>query len=500
MRSAPGRIGSTLTAGTVTALLFSACGSAARSAGENAESLLRIGVGQVASSPGQGLRQVAQNLTVELLATLTEEGRPRPSLAKDWTVSADGLSLTVNLSPNVTFHDGSPLTASVVADALRAMLPNTMGPAFEDVEGVTAVGDHQVVVKFRRPSPFLLDSLETPIPKPGSSLVGTGPFAVVDPKSPIAFVSNKHYALGPPGVDRIEVQSFPSVRAAWAELLRDRLDVLYEVGLDALDSLETSTSVAVFTHTRHYQYIIALNNQAEVFRAKEIRRAVNLGVDRDAIVRDALNGHGVASSGPVWPQNYGFSRDLPKFGFDARQAATTFARGRVKGSAASVRFTCLVPPDTVNERLALVVKRQLEAVGVEMVVEEAPMDRIYEALKTRRFEAALIDGISGPTLLRPYQLWHSRGAFNAGGLGNAAIDAAFDRVRHSANDAEYTQAIAGLQQAFMDDPPGIFLAWSVRARAISKRFTVPPSEPGRDILATLRLWKPAADGSRTSHD
>jgi hypothetical protein len=32
----------------------------------------------------------------------------------------------------------------------------------------------------------------------------------------------------------------------------------------------------------------------------------------------------------------------------------------------------------------------------------------------------------------------------------------------------------------------------VRARAISKRFVVPASEPGRDIVATLRLWKPAA--------
>ena len=71
-----------------------------------------------------------------------------------------------------------------------------------------------------------------------------------------------------PGIDRIVVQSFPSVRAAWAELLRDRLDMLYEVGLDALDSLETSTSVAVFTHTRHYQYIIVLNTQAEVFRRR----------------------------------------------------------------------------------------------------------------------------------------------------------------------------------------------------------------------------------------
>jgi ABC-type transport system substrate-binding protein len=499
MRGAPARVRVAGAAGAAAITLLTACGSdAGPTASATSASLLRVGSPQFASSPGQGMRQVAQNWTVELLATLTPEGRPRPSLARDWQVSPDGLSLTVNLSPNVKFHDGSPLTASVVADALRAMLPNTMGPAFEDVEGVTAVGDHQVVVKFRRPSPFLLDSLETPIPKPGSSLVGTGPFAVVDPTSPIAYVANKDYALGPPGVDRIEVQSFPSVRAAWAELLRDRIDVLYEVGLDALDSLETSSSVAVFTHTRHYQYIIVLNTRSEVFRSKEVRRAVNVAVDRDAVVRDALNGHGVASSGPVWPQNYGFRPDLPKFEFDAQRAAATFARDRVKGRRPSVRFTCLVPPDTVNERLALVVKQQLEAVGVEMLVEEAPMDRIYEALKTRRFEAALIDGISGPTLLRPYQLWHSNGTFNAGGLGNAAVDAAFDGVRHAATDAEYTQAVAGLQQAFIDDPPGIFLAWSVRARAISKRFIVPASEPGRDIVATLRLWKPVTGAARAS--
>jgi peptide/nickel transport system substrate-binding protein len=481
------------------AVLLAACGSdAGPGASATSASLLRVGSPQFASNPNSGLRQIAQNWTVESLATVTAEGRPRPSLARDWQVSADGLSLTVNLTPDVKFHDGSPLTAAVVADALRAMLPNTMGPAFEDLDGVTAVGERQVVVRFRRPSAFMLDSLDTPITKPGSALVGTGPFAVVNPRSPTELVANSHYTLGPPGIDRIVVQSFPSVRAAWAELLRDRLDMLYEVGLDALDSLATSTSVAVFTHTRHYQYMIVLNTQSDVFRAKEVRRAVSVAIDRGAVVRDALNGHGVASSGPVWPQNYGFRRDLPKFELDAQQAAAMLSRGRTKPKAATLRFTCLVPPDTVNERLALVVKRQLEAVGVEMVVEEAPMDRIYEALKSRRFEAALADGIGGPTLLRPYQVWHSKGALNPGGMGNAAVDAAFDRVRHSATDAEYTQAVAGLQQAFMDDPPAIFLAWSVRARAVSKRFSVSASEPGRDIVATLRLWKPVAGSSRAS--
>ena len=222
---------------------------------------------------------------------------------------------------------------------------------------------------------------------------------------------------------------------------------------------------------------------------------MNLAVDRDAVVRDALNGHGVASSGPVWPQNYGFRSDLPKFEFDAAAGGGNLrARPREGQPAAAVSFTCLVPPDTVNERLALVVKQQLEAVGVEMSVEEAPMDRIYEALKNRRFEAALIDGDQRPDPAAPYQLWHSKGAFNAGGLGNATVDAAFDRVRHSANDAEYTQAVAGLQQAFMDDPPAIFLAWSVRARAVSKRFIVPAAEPGRDI------WRRFVSGNRLAED
>jgi hypothetical protein len=50
-----------------------------------------------------------------------------------------------------------------------------------------------------------------------------------------------------------------------------------------------------------------------------------------------------------------------------------------------------------------------------------------------------------------------------------------------------------LQQTFLDDPPAVFLAWSERARAISRRFEVPPAEANRDILLTLRNWKPRND-------
>jgi ABC-type transport system substrate-binding protein len=94
--------------------------------------------------------------------------------------------------------------------------------------------------------------------------------------------------------------------------------------------------------------------------------------------------------------------------------------------------------------------------------------------------------VSGPTLLRPYQLWHSGGFLN---FKSTPIDAALDEVRHAASDDAYLKAVAGFQQAMLDDPPAIFLAWMERARAVTKHFDVPPVEAGRDIMAGLRQWK-----------
>jgi peptide/nickel transport system substrate-binding protein len=197
-----------------------------------------------------------------------------------------------------------------------------------------------------------------------------------------------------------------------------------------------------------------------------------------------MNGHGVVSTGTVWPHHYAFRPGLPQFSFDLKQASQLLAQ-RTPASK-PLRFTCLVRPDAVAERVALVLKRQLQQVGIEMSIEELPIDKQIAAIKSGQFEATLGEFVSGPTLLRPYQLWHSGGFLN---FKSASIDAALDDVRHSASDAAYLKAVAGLQQAMLDDPPAIFLAWMERARAVSKRFDVPPVEAGRDILAGLRQWK-----------
>jgi hypothetical protein len=86
-------------------------------------------------------------------------------------------------------------------------------------------------------------------------------------------------------------------------------------------------------------------------------------------------------------------------------------------------------------------------------------------------------------------MWRSGGLGHTGGNGTPALDVALDRIRYATNDEEYRAAVEGFQNATIEDPPGIFLVWPERARAVSRRFTV-PVQAGLDILPTLRMWRP----------
>ena len=475
------------------AIAIGSCRKLPASRADTASGILRVGTAQLsASNPIAGLRQLSQLLTVEGLVRVGEDGRLEPVLAEKWSFANGGRSLLLTLRSGVQFHDGTILDSNALVRALPEGLKSFWGSLAQNVEQIKAIDDRTIEITFRSPSPLWQEMLEVTIRKPGGSIVGTGPFIAAQNAATLR--ANANYYLGSPRINEVEVTSFPAVRTAWAELLRNRIDMLWEVGTDALDSLQSSTTVAVFAYTRHYQYVLAFNPRTPALRSSDVRRALNMAINRAEIVRQALNGHGVPSSGPVWPRYWALPPPVATFEFDPARAAELLA-GRAQPKI-PVRFTCLIPADAMYERLALEVRRQLQAVGVEMDVQGMPTDRLFEAERTGKFDAVLIDFVSGPTMLRVWSLWDSRTENNLGGFGNGTIDSGFDRIGQAADEDNYRQGVGSLQQAFLDDPPAIFLAWSERARAISKRFAVPPPENGRDVISTIRLWSPRNNDAR----
>jgi len=428
-------------------------------------------------------------LVVEGLARTGEDGRLQPSLAESLTIDADRGSVLIKLRPNVKFHDGTPADAPAIAALLPAALKGFLGFAYGDVDHIRATAGDALEIGFRGSAPLLTEALEVTLQKPNG--VSTGPFEPV-PGSNGEWQANPAYYLGVPALRRVRIESYPSVRAAWAELLRDRIDMLWEVAPEALSSLENTSSISTFAFTRRYQYLLVLNSDAPSLKAVARRRALTYAIDTTAVVRNALESHGVPSTGPLWPRHWAVPADSPKFVFDPVKATSLLHGERLK-------LSCLIPPDAPFERLALEVKRQLGAVGVDLMPEEVSYDEISERAAKRDYEALLIELISGPTLVRPYLVWHSNGPFNWGRFGNATIDAALEQVRHTSTDDQMRAAVAGIQRAFIDDPAAVFLAWSVRARAVSKRFDV-QAEEGRDVLSTMRLWRPAGGVSQASRN
>jgi peptide/nickel transport system substrate-binding protein len=108
------------------------------------------------------------------LVEMTPNGEDiAPGLASSWTISDDGLTYTFYLVETATFHDGSAVTADAVAYSLNRSLD--LGKGWSDMlieavadDGITVVGDHEIVIQLSKSTPFFLDLLA--LAGPGSVL------------------------------------------------------------------------------------------------------------------------------------------------------------------------------------------------------------------------------------------------------------------------------------------------------------------------------------------
>lgn len=452
---------------------------------------------------GQGLPTLARLIAYERLTANDAQGRTRPRLLERWTVAPDGLTWRLGLKPGVRFQDGSPMT---VRDVVAAIDEDRRTPessvCLGDITGVTAAGDSEVVIALRRRCYYLLDDIMNTVTRTDprtKAVVATGPFSIasVSPNEAVLAV-NPHYHGGRPSADRLVLRSFDTLRNGWAELMRGGLDVLAEVGPNSVDFLSDQSTVDLHPFVSAYANVLLLNVTKPVFRPPAVRRALNMAVDRMAIVQQAQRGHGVPATGPTWPRHWAFDAGRPGFSYDP--AAAEFLLGSGEGTRAggpvparpALEFTCLVPENfAVIERMALLVQRQLAEVGVRMRIEGLPALEVNRRMGSGRFDAILVPFLSGPYAWLPYRIWHSPGStrrWNFWGYASPAVDASLDAMRDAADDAAFVRAVRQFEAAFLDDPPAVLLTWNEQVQAVSHRFATPPEAGGRDAMHLIDRW------------
>src|SRR5262249_14342237 len=158
---------------------------------------------------------------------------------------------------------------------------------------------------------------------------------------------------------------------------------------------------------------------------------------RDKLVAQTLDGHGRPARGPIWPDHWTYDQSFPTFEYRPQNLASHDHRPA---------FTCLYS-DPSNERLALFIQQQLQAVGVDMHLEFASVTDAMARATSGNFEAWLADMNLAPSFFRQSLFWHSRTTYNWGRYNSPEVDAALDAMDQARSDAEYKAGAVAFQRA-----------------------------------------------------
>lgn len=244
-----------------------------------------------------------------------------PQLAESWQVMPNGLEIRIKLQPDITFHDGRPLTTSDVQftldavrdpskhiDHLRAML--------DDVEAIELITSHEIRLRLKRPSGWVLRALaEIPILPmhvydgsllAGGALVGTGPWKLVSNKSGVVHLTryDKYWGKAPAIAD-VEFVYQPDAAIALTAAKRGELDIIPALIPAHWPEQASSPGISSSFHPlelapARLRYL-AFNAARTPLDDARVRHAIALLIDRRVIARRVFDGLARPILWPIWP-------------------------------------------------------------------------------------------------------------------------------------------------------------------------------------------------------
>ncbi len=269
----------------------------------------------VVDVPSMTLLRLVYNNLVKLNRRMEIE----PDLAMRWEISPDRLTWTFHLRPGVKFSDGTPLTAEAVKFTLERMLDRaTAAPNriyFAEIAGIQVVDDLTLRITTSVPFPDLLFNLtqrggnvlnpavvrKWGVKDYGQHPVGSGPFMLKEWQTGdrLAFEVNPHYWGPKPKLRRIVYRPVPEASVRAAMLITGEADLAVKIEPEEIPNLDRNPNVKWSTEESTNAILLEILMDRKPFDDVRVRRALNMAIDREAIIKNVLRGLGTPHCSPV---------------------------------------------------------------------------------------------------------------------------------------------------------------------------------------------------------
>ena len=394
---------------------------------------------------------VHEPLIQSTLTTTTADLKIGKDLATDYSVSEDGLTWTVSIRDDVKFTDGEPLTASDVAFTYNLCVENSSVNDFTMLKEAVAVDD--TTVEFHMNTPFSIwpytMAIVGIIPEHaydenyGQNPIGSGRYIMKqwDKGQQVIFEANPDYYGDEVKMKKVTVL-FMDEDAALAAAMAEQVDVAHTAasyadqvidgyGLLQVASVDNRGINLPVGPTRERDGLTVGN---EVTADIAVRRAINIGIDREEMITNVLGGYGTPAYSVCDKMPWYNSEAQVSYDPDGAKQLLEDA-GWVPGAdgirekdGVRAAFTVMYNPgDSVRQALAEDLANQCAELGIEVTTEGAGWDVAYD----KALSQPLVWGWGAHTPMELYNIYHTlpaTGSAEYSPYANSTVDAYMDEA------------------------------------------------------------------------
>ena len=475
-----------------------------------------------------GYNQVDADLVSLIFSGLTdinEKGEVVPDLARKWDISEDGLTYTFYLRPDVSWHDGKPLTADDMVFTIKALQdPNFQGPpelaTLWQTVNTEKGSDHIVSFTLEEPfAPFLAHTRVPILPKhilegvPATELplhpfsahpVGTGPFRLLELTAEhLLLETNPYYHGQKPYLDKVEFRFYRDYGEIFSAYQRGEVEGISRVLPPDLDRVRQVEGLNLYSTWLSRYTLVFLNLEAPAFQEKEVRQALLWAIDRQRIIDQILDGQGLVADSPILPNSWAYDEEIPRYEYNPQRAKALLEEaGWVDTNNDGVRekegvpleFPLLTNDDPLRVHIIEEIARELAEVGVRVRTQILGYG-VCELLQSHHFTAVLYGWGDLPPDPDLYEMWHSTQATdegqNYGGFANRDVDELLEQARLINDPAQRAELYRRFQEIFAQEVPALLLYYPIYDYAVSeqvKGVQLGPLSTPSDRFRTIADW------------
>jgi ABC-type transport system substrate-binding protein len=427
---------------------------------------------------------IMSNVNSGLLA-VSSSGQIIPGVAKNWYLEEDGLTWVFQLRKGAKFHNGREINAEDVKYSFERVLspklnsPNSWALMCVDgaeeynrgrekaVRGIKVLDKHRISLSLTLPySGFLLNLGQfctailpaEEIEK--GSYSGCGPYKLIDIQpSGATLEAFKGFYNGEPYIKKIVVK-FDDVNAA-EELIGGKYDFIIADKKDTINSIKGVEGITLKTRSIIGTYYVGFNllSDSPYVQNKEIRKALNMVINKKVIIDELLGGLAIEAKGPFPPSMIDNTKDVG-YSYNLRLAKEILQKSGSGKAVQKLKILTREEKDTsIYNPLTEYIVKDLKEIGIEceLIRVTAAQYLNPECIhKCDIYISRWIGDTGDPdNFLQP--LFSSESKTNFSNYKNDAVTQNMNKAKEIINPEKRVEMYRKIQQTIVDDAPWIFL-------------------------------------------